>query len=251
MKNSIMLTAALIVITITSAANASTIFSDDFTSPTWNSNFQSTNGYVIAFGEAFNASNSRSYVRTNDSDYLNFSYELTVTSAPHSGEIAFIGIGSGLPESTRANEPGFGSLMLRVHNPALASGRIDFAFWDDENNGTNTIFEIIGNHTAFNTPLRARIERSGDDLTMSYDIGYDGSFSADESRTYDLASPALAPVKTALDAESRLFFGSQFAQTKFDDFSVAPVPVPEPNSMTILLGLCFIPLLIRRSKRTA
>ena len=230
---------------LTGYANADFMFTENFDGPALNPNFEVTNsfaGYEIN-GTIGNLSYSeREYVRTVDSDYRNFDYQITVNhDSFDSGDIAFVGVGSGSPDSIFSNEPGFGSMMFRLHNPALAGGRIDLAFWESGND----FFEVsLGSITNINDPARINIRRAGDILTMSFDTNFSGTYSPDVIRTFDLADSQYAALRTALDNESRLFFGSTFG-TRFDDFVVTQA-IPEPGIGLLALIVPAAVLLRRR-----
>jgi hypothetical protein len=241
---------AIFLLGFTTTVNADMTIFENFDSGLMNSNLHVTSsytGYGFMSGTLANTGGTRNYVRTNDSDYMNFSYELTLThAAGNSGEIAFVGIGNGSPEGG-FREPGFGSLMMRIHNPSLVGGRVDFQWADGAGGTTNDIFEIVGNITSIGSPTRLRFERSGDLVTMGYDANFTGVFTADVSRTYDLSQPQYSNIRNSLNSNTRMFFGSQFSASRFDDFSIMSAAVPEPVSATVgVLALAATTLVRRR-----
>lgn len=246
MRSKLLMFVAVATMTMTPAAHADFMFTEDFTGPTLNPNFEATNdfgGYSID-GTIGNLSNSeRQYIRTVDSDYRNFDFRLTLNHDFFvSNDIAFVGIGNGSPDGAFSNEPGFGSLMFRFHNPALAGGQIDLAFWESGND----FFEGgLGNITSTNEPARVGIRRVGDLLTLSFDTDFNGTFTPDVVRSFDLSESQYAALKTSLDAETRLFFGSTFG-TRFDDFVVTQ-GVPEPTT-GLIAAVVFATTLLKRRR---
>ena len=237
--------ALVMLLTLANTARADFMFSEDFTGPGLNPNLEFTNGFggYEINGTIGNLSFSeREYVRTVDSDYRNFNFELTLTHDFFvANDIAFVGVGSGLPDSTFSNEPGFGSFMFRLHNPSLAGGRIDLAYWESGEDFTEV---GLGNITNTNEDARVSIVRRGDNLTFGLDTDFSGTYTPDIVRTFDLSDPGNAAIKASLDSESRLFFGSTFG-TRFDDLLIAS-SIPEPG-----LGLfaLMIPAALYRRRR--
>ena len=235
----------MLAMTVTHTAHADFMFTENFNGPGLNPNFEVTNGYAgyQISGTIGNLSHSeRQYVRTVDSDYNNFDYRITVNHNFFVGsDIAFVGVGNGSPDATFTNEPGFGSMMFRLHNPALAGGRIDYAFWQS---GDQFSEVNIGSVSNINEPIRISIARYLDTLTMGFDLGFTGTYTPDYVQTFDLSDAQYSDLKTALDNESRLFFGSTFG-SEFDDFVVTKA-VPEPATGLPLLAISATVLLRRR-----
>jgi hypothetical protein len=170
---------------------------------------------------------------TVDADYTDFEYELTVNITNSPVDIAFVGVGTGTPAAPN-QEPGLGSLRFRIHSPALG-GQVDLMF----DNGPFFVGGLA-NVGASTGPHRTRIVRTGDIIDFSFDVDYNGTFSADGSYSLDLTTEPT--IKTALDTESRMFFGGAFSSSSFDDISV----VPEPSTSAIVTFALLAGMIFRR-----
>ena len=229
----------LIVGLAASPCHAGVMINEDFNSGVLNSSLELTapGSYAISGGAIRNLVNRRENVRTVDTDYTDFTYELTVrfTNA-WTQDIAFIGVGAGQPAGVW-REPGEGSINFRIHSPRLVGGRVDVQYLNEPQ---PAIGSTIGSAPYTNQPVRTRITRSGDLLSFELDNLYNGTFSADAATTYDLSLAQYANIKAALANESRLFFGSQYGSTQFDDMNVSVAATssnlssaPEPGSLLI------------------
>ncbi|MEO1526817.1 MAG: hypothetical protein AAFX06_15380 [Planctomycetota bacterium] len=227
-----------------SSALGSITFSDDFSSGTLNSNLQqsSSGAYSIANGVIQRSGGGSQSVRTSNSNYTDFTYELT-TVFPTSGfDVVHIGVGQGTPDTV-------GSMYLRYHTPGYANGRVDVRFRNGAGVETLTQTGLLG-LTQFNAPVRSRIARVGDLLTFEVDQNFNGTFVADASTSFDLSLAQFQQIRTALDNQSSLYFSNAESTTTFDDLNIigtTTAAVPEPGSL-LAWGMMATVLLPRRKR---
>jgi hypothetical protein len=219
---------------------AATLFSSDFSSSTLNSNLLDTTAGSPSFtidsgsihliaGNPNALGNSRAYIRTVDSDYLNFTYTLQYTNANNS--LSFIGIGAGT-NGGPSNEPGGGSLNLRLHSPGVSGGATNIAF-NGGNVATLAAITTVGTHEVVITRIGSLVTFSIDNLPGN-------------TATIDLSLPANAAINTAIGSGSKLFFGAAQDFIRFDNLSITAVP--EPTSV-ILCGTATIGLFLFGRRR--
>lgn len=197
-------------------------------------------------------STPRTYISTVDTNYtsIDFIYEITFTVANGGGGgIAFFGIGSGQQSISFYNEP-YDAFYLRQWPTNAGNGQTGWtiATADDPLNPSEHPFANPGSG---NGTYRARLLKSGNDLTLGVDVNYGGGpFVADYSVTKSL----LTDLSFLNSTNSTLFFGTGSATTTFDNLSITPpAPVPEIDpagigSVLALLG-AGIGLLERRRGR--
>jgi serine/threonine protein kinase len=140
--------------------------------------------------------NGRSYVLTKDSDYLkkDFTFEIVFSQKQEKEGTAFIGIGTGSNQSAY-NEP-VESVYLGIPPPNVNNGAVGFSKGPGQ-----TIYPGIirraGTH-------RVTIEKKGNVVTFSLDVGNDGPSDDDIEQTIpDLK--AYAPFLNG--ANTHIFFG--------------------------------------------
>ena len=191
----------------------------------------------------------RAYISTISGDYLstNFVFEITLNSPFDASSYMFVGLGSGLGNSSYANEPQ-DSLFLRIHSPDLVGGdgdnrgRVDVATLTSTGPPVFTLvaqdFGRLGTNAGTH---RIRLTKVADALTFALDKDYSGTFVSDMNYTVNNISTT-APFLN--NANSHLFFGGARTSSSWDDLSI----VPEPSRAALAaLGLCGLILRRRRA----
>ena len=229
------------------AASDGRSFQEDFNGTVITNLQDADNAYTVSGGQIQNTTSTdlgdRHYVRTHVTDYntVDFVAELTFTLTDDTGNMLhFFGLGPGIPDTSSTDEST--GAYLRIHSPGTASppGRVDVFVRDIGSGSGIDSIQTIGQMTNSGGTHRARIEKSGDQVTFSIDVDFDGSvFAADFSHTItDLTAPTAAPFLN--DTNSRIYFGTASGVDTFDDFKVAatvtedttaPV-VTVPNAIT-------------------
>lgn len=245
-------TMLLLVGTSATPVSAAAFFTEDF-SGSLNANLQNPSAaFTISGGTIQRASSAgpadRAYISTISGDYINadFVFEVTLNSPFDSSSMMFVGLGSGLGNSSYGNEPQ-DSLYLRIHSPDFIGGL-------DDNRGRVDVATLTGsgpatilqqNFNALGTSPgthRIRLTKANDALTFDLDKNYTGSFISDMSYTVaDISTTA--PFINGTN--SQLFFGGAQTSASWDDFSLTQIPEP---SRALLAGLGLTCLLIRRRR---
>ena len=175
----------------------------------------------------------RSYVRTIAPSYASGDWTYTITFDTRGTgikqEIVFVGIGSGA-SSTSATPSPFGepasAATFRIHQAGFG-GRVDMVAIDANGNHIAGTFAILG-HIPPHGEYKARVEKVAGDLTFSI------LETTTEAVILDDVTPVSGtmPIPTFLnDTNSRLYFGSAWPETTYDDMVVeltAPPPTPTP-----------------------
>lgn len=188
-------------------------------------------------GSANKTGGGRNYVSTVATDYLNVDFVMTIdyTLADGGGPgIAFFGIGSAAPNGTWFGTPA-DSFWAESRPSDFDTGDVQ---WSTMSGFGSSPPEVsFGN--AGNGSHRFRIEKTGDNITMSFDAGANGSF--DGSATRSLSSDL-----TFLNASnSRLFFGTEGGNATFDNLAITVVPEPASAGFAALAALG---LMVRRRR---
>ena len=208
-----------------SALAASNTFTDTFDTALGSHLEDPDSAFTVTAGEIHLITNTgggddRSYVRTTATSYDTGNWTYTITfdigATGSDGEIVFIGVGSGEGAGT-FNEPG-NSAMFRIHNQAKAGGQVDMAVSDATGGfpGDPFIATKIGDLSS-DGRFKARLEKDGGDLY----------FSILDMTDVTLMSGTMPVPSVISDPNARLFFGSAWPATTYDDM-IVEFTDPEP-----------------------
>jgi hypothetical protein len=243
-------TFAVAVALAAGTAQAADFFSESFSGPGLNAELQQTTAGAFTFnGVASNATGTRNFIRTVDTDYLsiNFIASITYTVPETAGgnPIAFVGFGEGTPDTLRFREP-LRSLYLRAAPDAFDAGAL------------RPIINSAPGSAVEQTPIsnaaggagsgthRVQISKFGNNLTFAFDLNSSsGAFVSDVSKLFVISTDA--PFLNT--GNSRIFLGSQIAGTTFDSFTV--VPEPATSWVVAPTGLALVLLWRRQVRRNA
>lgn len=237
----------VLVVTNGIIASAATSFTEDFSEATIDSNLIAPSEFVfgpnasllgtaqnISEGTVQNPSGTRRYITTVATDFnaVDFVFEVTYSvNSPSATQTPFIGFGSGEEDPNFFFEP-HTSIYLRQFPDDFAAGQLRLTISSGAQVPPNNPREITisGTTGPGNGIYRARITKTGNLVTLSEDEDYTGGiFTPDYSISRDMA----ADLAFLDSTNSRLFFGTQSANTTFDNLSVTVVPEPS-------IGLLFL-----------
>jgi len=229
---------------ISAVSFSQSFFAESFATTNTSSLLSIPADYSISSGIITPTGGRNEYIKTFETGYnvIDFKMELTIHLDNLSGAqgIAWVGIGSGLPDVNWFNQPKYG--CYAALQPATQGGggfTIDSVplpsdgpqVWQNRWVTTQT----LGN------TLRLNLLKVGDNLTFSLDPNFSGQFNPVYSDSVALSS--YAPFLNSTN--SSLFFGSG-SSTGFSDFSVSAVP--EPSALSLLaVGLGVV---LRQRRRT-
>ncbi|HEX2749839.1 MAG TPA: PEP-CTERM sorting domain-containing protein, partial [Verrucomicrobiales bacterium] len=188
-------------------------------------------------GSANKTGGGRNFVATVDADYstVNFVFMIDFTLAGGGGPgIAFFGIGSAAPNASWFGTPA---------DAFWAEGRPgDFDAGDVQwstmaGSGTNPPEVTFG--TAGDGSHRLKIEKIGTNITLSIDVGANGTFDGSVTKSLTADLPFLN------NTNSRLFFGTESGNATFDNLSITVVPEPGSSALSCLAALS----VLRRRRR--
>jgi len=241
-------TAAVLFSISTSSAMAAVSFTDNFTGslnpalqipndPSGHPTYVMDNGTIHRVGN----NDTRYYVSTvasdfNDCDFVaTLTYNTTTSLGNDWSRFLFFGIGSA-ERATYYTEPAT-SLYFYVNLSSSISVNVDYRAGAGSTVGAR---QLTGFGTApLGTSGVFQIEKSGDDITFSWDRDGDGTFDVSQTITdFSTKFPQLD------DTNSRLFFGTGWSINTFSSFDVR---VPEPATMS-LLALSGLALVHRRRR---
>jgi hypothetical protein len=220
-------------------AVAAEAVNETFSGPTLSSPLElSTSGSFAFNGVATNTSNSRQYIRTAATDYNSYDFSLSVTfTVPTNGGgggMAFIGFGSGTPDTGFYGEP-LQSLYFRSAPNNFGSGFLQPSI----NSSTGTVAELTNIGFPSSGTHRAQLTKVGDTITFSLDANSSGgTFTADYSTSFSQSTNLTFLNNT----NSRLFVGSETSGVTFDSFAVTTSAIPEPSTYAALAGLAALGL---------
>jgi hypothetical protein len=242
----ITITIFAISLAVLSPSEAAQSIVETFDGPSLNSGLELSvaGSYTLAGGQAFNNSSPlRQYIRTVATDFRSADFTLlityTVANNSASGGAAFIGIGGGMPDAGFYEEP-LAALYFRHLPTDFASGIVNPSI----NNGSGGVSELSSLGNPGSGTHRAQLFKLGNTITYGIQQNYTtGNFFADYSATFDLTESRFSFLN---DTNSRLFFGGDNIQTKFDNVTIA---VPEPSS-ALLIGLGGLGFLARRRRNS-
>jgi hypothetical protein len=224
-------------------AQTATSFSENFAGPTINGALQDLSGNYVFNGSAANPTDSRTYIATVATDYLNYDFTAMLTYTVQSGtggNNMFFGIGSGLPDPNFYDEP-LTAVYLRSDPDNFNSGGAHVTLNDGAGNVTEgSTIGSPGDGTS-----RALLTKTGDTVTFAVDPNSSsGAFVAAYSESFSVAND-LAFLN---DANSSLFFGSTTGTT-FQALTVDVAAVPEPSVLALFaLGSVGVRQILRRRK---
>lgn len=188
-------------------------------------------------GSANKTGGGRNYVSTVDTDYLNVDFVLTVDYTLSGGGgpgIAIFGLGSAAPNPSWFGTPA-SSFWAESRPGDFDFGDVQWSTMDGFGNSPPEI--TFGN--AGDGSHRFRIDKIGDNVTLSVDVGADGSYDGSVTKSLSGDLPFLN------SSNSLLFFGSESGNATFDNLTITVVP--EPGS-SALAGLAVLGLLRHRRK---
>jgi len=186
----------------------------------------------------------RYYVSTVATNFNTCNFVATLTYDPIAMPASdwarwlFFGIGSGELATSYYDEP---ATALYFYLNLSTNGRIGLTV--DYRSGTDGVG--VGLLSGFGdmacgTAGALRIEKTGDDITFSWDCNGDGVFEASQTISgFSTKFPALT------DENSRLFFGTGWSVNAFTSFDVRVVPEPAALTLLALGGLA----VLRRRRR--
>ncbi len=229
------------------AADAAEAATETFSGPTLTSTLEVSSASTFAFnGVATNTSNSRQYIRTVATDHNNYDFSLSVTfTVPTNGGgggTAFIGFGSGTPDTGFYGEP-LQSLYFRAAPNDFGSGFLQPSI----NSCTGDVAELTKIGFPGSGTHRAQLTKVGDTITFSLDANSTaGPFTADYSKSFS----QLTNLFFLNGTNSRLFFGSETSGVTFDSFILTTSAIPEPSTYAAFAGLAALGLAAYRRRRT-
>ncbi len=220
-------------------------FEEDFSGTVITNLEDEDNAYTVSGGKIKNTAstsvNDRHYIRTHVTDYntVDFVAELTFTLTNDTGDMLhFFGLGAGIPDLNATDEPATGA-YFRIHSPNTVSGRVDASFRNLTFAGSDGLANI-GQMTNSGGTHRARLAKSGNELTFSMDVNFDGidddgdGSVFDAAFTYTVADLTAATAAPFLDnTNSRIFFGTASRIDTFDDFKVTAVVVADTTAPVV------------------
>ncbi len=216
-------------------ATAAVSISENFNGATISSSLSASSGWDFN-GSANKTDDIRNYVSTVATDYLNVDFTFTIdfTLAGGGGNgIALFGIGSATPNPSWFGTPG-DSFWTESRPGDFDAGDVQWSTMSGFGiNPLETTFATAGDGSH-----RFRMVKTGSSITMSLDVGANGTYDGSVTRT-------LAELPFLNSTNSRLFFGTQGGNATFDNLSITVVPEP---GAALLAGLA-LPVLLRRRRR--
>ena len=228
------------------SVQAAASLTETFSGPTLGPSLElSTTGTFGYNGVASNTSNSRQYIRTVETDYQTADFTLSVTyTVPASGGgagMAFIGFGSGTPDSGFYGEP-LQSLYFRNAPDNFAGGLLQPSI--NSSSGHVAELTILGYPSS--GTHRAQLTKVGDTITFSLDAhSTGGTFTADYTSSFSQSTN----LSFLNSTNSRLFVGSEGSGVTFDSFVVTTSAIPEPGTYAAFAGLAALGLAAYRRRR--
>ncbi len=226
------------------ALQAASTFSEDFNATTITSDLTAQSGWVFGSnstitGSAQNPSGTRTYITTTATDYntADFTAQVQVHLNGGGGNgIGFVGFGSGTPIG-EYGEP-TDSLYLRM-------GPSNFGPFVDANIQPTGVNASLADPSLGNGTYLVQVQKVGDNITLGVEQNYvSGAFVATPGMTYTASLSSDLPFLNS--SNSTIFFGSQVANTTFDNFSVTVTAAPEPSRALLIAMGCGLALLRRR-----
>ncbi len=217
-------------------ATAAVSISENFNAATVSSALSAQAGWDFN-GSANKTGGGRNFVATVDTDYLNVNFTLTIdyTLAGGGGPgIALFGIGSAVPNPSWFGTPG-DAFWAESRPSDFDSGDVQWSTMAGQ--GTTPAENTFA--TASDGSHRFKIEKIGDSITMSIDIGANGTYDGSVTRNLTTDLPFLN------NTNSRLFFGTESGNATFDNLTLTVVPEPGSSAMA---GLAALGLLRRRRR---
>jgi hypothetical protein len=215
-------------------ADAAESFSENFSKTTLDSHLVTAPGYVfgsnatpVGTAQKIDSSASRSYIATTATDFnkVDFVFEITATvHGPTATQIAFIGMGSGVPDPDFFTEPST-SVYFRLFPNDFEDGALTLCESSTPGAPSAHPAEMIVSrppHPGEGTH-RVQFRKVGNVLTMSCEVdSAGGPFVADYTVSRNI--PVDLPFLNS--SNSRLFFGVQGANTTFGNLTVRVVRLP-------------------------
>ena len=215
-------------------AQAAGNLTEDFSGPALGPGleFSAPDSYSFSTGFASPEGDSRQYIRTVATDFGAGDFVLSLTFRVASGDggagTAFIGLGTGSPDSDYYDEP-LNSVYFRSAPADFGDGFLQLSI----NSGAGNVAELTTLGNPGDGTHRALLTKVGDTLTFSLDANSSsGPFVADDTITLNLADERFAFLD---NTNSRLFFGGQGTTVGFDQASIS-YSVPEPGSAAMFVG---------------
>jgi len=248
-----LLVLALAFLPLSAAEGSSLFFSENFNTTTMSGDLTAPAGWTSGTDSspadvAQNNSGFRTYVSTVATNYntVDFVYEISFTVAGGGGGgIAYVGIGSGLPDGGFYDEPST-AFYLRQSPSDFGNGFTGTTIGLPD--GTHNESTIADPGPGDGTTYRAQIQKLGNLVTIGLDTNYTtGPFLA----TYSVTKDLLTDLSFLDSTNTRLFFGTEISSTTFDDLSITgSVPEIDPAGMGAVLALVTgaLGLLERRSR---
>jgi hypothetical protein len=217
-------------------ATAAVSISENFNGATINSALTAPAGWDYN-GSANKTNNVRDFVATVATDYLNVDFTMTVDYTLASGGgpgIALFGFGSAVANPNWFGTPG-DAFWAESRPSDFDSGDVQWSIMA----GLGTAPAETTFATASDGSHRFRIQKTGNSITLSIDIGANGTYDGSVTKSLSPDLPFLN------NTNSRLFFGTQSNNATFDNLVITVVP--EPGS-SALAGLAAMGLLARRRR---
>lgn len=217
-------------------ATAAVSISENFDGATVNSALSVPTGWDFN-GSANKTGGGRNFVATVATDYLNVDFVMNIdyTLAGGGGPgIVFFGFGSAVPNGSWFGTPA-DAFWAESRPSDFDAGDVQWSTMA----GAGINPPEVTFATAFDGSHRFRIAKTGDSITLSIDIGANGTFDGSVTRSLAADLPFLN------NTNSRLFFGTEGGNATFDNLSITVVPEP---GTSVLAGLAALGLLRRRRR---
>jgi hypothetical protein len=231
---------ATVLLTLGSSIHAAMFFSEDFDDGTLDANLEQNNAgsWNISGGDA--TTGSRNYIRTVDTDYntVDFVAEITVTinadglPGNNGNGAAYFGLGDGAHQGDFWDAP-TEAVVFELFPDSFDHEEFVGMIYDGDESGNSVYgenFWNIAESQPHNGTHRLRLSKSADVLTFEIDEFFTGTFSADDSTTISLNATGSNGLEHLDSSNSRIFFGTGYTTTSFDDFKIS---IP-PKSGTIV-----------------
>lgn len=214
-------------------AGGAVSISENFNGATINSALTAASGWDFN-GSANKTDNIRNFVSTVSTDYntADFTFTIDFTLAGGGGPgIALFGIGSAAPNANWFGTPE-NAFWTESRPGDFDAGDVQWSIMSGAGTGpAETTFGTAGDGSH-----RFRIQKTGNSITMSIDVGANGTYDGSVTQT-------LAQLPFLNSSNSRLFFGTQGGNATFDNLTITVVPEPGTAALT---GLALAGLLRRR-----
>jgi hypothetical protein len=206
-------------------AAAAVSISENFNGATVNASLSAPAGWDFN-GSANKTGGGRDFVSTVATDYLNVDFVMNIdyTLAGGGGPgIVFFGIGSAVPNPSWFGTPS-DSFWAESRPSDFDAGDVQWSTMA----GAGINPPEVTFATASDGSHRFRIAKTGDSITLSIDIGANGTFDGSVTRSLSTDLPFLNATN------SRLFFGTEGGNATFDNLSITVVPEPGSGALAVL-----------------